>query len=379
MGWMLEKAYKNYLILITYAILLYLGIKNIGAVLAFLSNVIKILMPFILGVLFAYVLNILMSFFERKMLCKLDNSKKHFLRKTKRPLAILLTFLTVILFFTGIMNFVVPQLSQNIATLARKIPDYIKSVEYYINDKIDALNLRGDFWNTVNQNWNEIINKTSQFISTAVTGIFILTVGLTNTIIDFFLSLIITIYILSAKEKLIRIIKKLIYAFLPERTSARILDIGSQANKTFQGFIAGQLTEALILGVLVFIGMLIFRFPYALLCSTIIAVTAIIPIFGAWIGIVLSAFIVFMAEPSKTLWFILFIIILQQIEGNLIYPRVVGSSIGLDGLWVLFGLVVGGSLFGIVGMLLGIPAFAVLYAIIRRVTNRRLKEKNIVV
>lgn len=358
---------------------LYLGIKNIGAVLAFLSNVIKILMPFILGVLFAYVLNILMSFFERKMLCKLDNSKKHFLRKTKRPLAILLTFLTVILFFTGIMNFVVPQLSQNIATLARKIPDYIKSVEYYINDKIDALNLRGDFWNTVNQNWNEIINKTSQFISTAVTGIFILTVGLTNTIIDFFLSLIITIYILSAKEKLIRIIKKLIYAFLPERTSARILDIGSQANKTFQGFIAGQLTEALILGVLVFIGMLIFRFPYALLCSTIIAVTAIIPIFGAWIGIVLSAFIVFMAEPSKTLWFILFIIILQQIEGNLIYPRVVGSSIGLDGLWVLFGLVVGGSLFGIVGMLLGIPAFAVLYAIIRRVTNRRLKEKNIVV
>lgn len=376
---MLEKAYKNYLILITYAILLYLGIKNIGAVLAFLSNVIKILMPFILGVLFAYVLNILMSFFERKMLCKLDNSKKHFLRKTKRPLAILLTFLTVILFFTGIMNFVVPQLSQNIATLARKIPDYIKSVEYYINDKIDALNLRGDFWNTVNQNWNEIINKTSQFISTAVTGIFILTVGLTNTIIDFFLSLIITIYILSAKEKLIRIIKKLIYAFLPERTSARILDIGSQANKTFQGFIAGQLTEALILGVLVFIGMLIFRFPYALLCSTIIAVTAIIPIFGAWIGIVLSAFIVFMAEPSKTLWFILFIIILQQIEGNLIYPRVVGSSIGLDGLWVLFGLVVGGSLFGIVGMLLGIPAFAVLYAIIRRVTNRRLKEKNIVV
>lgn len=379
MGWMLEKTYKNYLILITYAILLYLGIKNIGAVLAFLSNVIKILMPFILGVLFAYVLNILMSFFERKMLYKLDNSKKHFLRKTKRPLAILLTFLTVILFFTGIMNFVVPQLSQNIATLARKIPDYIKSVEYYINDKIDALNLRGDFWNTVNQNWNEIINKTSQFISTAVTGIFILTVGLTNTIIDFFLSLIITIYILSAKEKLIRIIKKLIYAFLPERTSARILDIGSQANKTFQGFIAGQLTEALILGVLVFIGMLIFRFPYALLCSTIIAVTAIIPIFGAWIGIVLSAFIVFMAEPSKTLWFILFIIILQQIEGNLIYPRVVGSSIGLDGLWVLFGLVVGGSLFGIVGMLLGIPAFAVLYAIIRRVTNRRLKEKNIVV
>lgn len=376
---MLEKTYKNYLILITYAILLYLGIKNIGAVLAFLSNVIKILMPFILGVLFAYVLNILMSFFERKMLYKLDNSKKHFLRKTKRPLAILLTFLTVILFFTGIMNFVVPQLSQNIATLARKIPDYIKSVEYYINDKIDALNLRGDFWNTVNQNWNEIINKTSQFISTAVTGIFILTVGLTNTIIDFFLSLIITIYILSAKEKLIRIIKKLIYAFLPERTSARILDIGSQANKTFQGFIAGQLTEALILGVLVFIGMLIFRFPYALLCSTIIAVTAIIPIFGAWIGIVLSAFIVFMAEPSKTLWFILFIIILQQIEGNLIYPRVVGSSIGLDGLWVLFGLVVGGSLFGIVGMLLGIPAFAVLYAIIRRVTNRRLKEKNIVV
>ena len=186
-----------------------------------------------------------------------------------------------------------------------------------------------------------------------------------------------SVYVLAKKEKLIRIMKQLIFAYTSKRTANRILDTGAQFNKSFQKFISGQITEAFILGVLVLIGMFIFNFPYAVLCSGIIAVTAIIPFFGAWLGAIPSAFIILMVDPPKVIWFIIFIIVLQQLEGNIIYPKVMGNSIGLDGLWVLVSLIVGGSLFGIGGMIVGIPAFAVIYAILARVTKRRLKERGI--
>lgn len=371
------KSNKNYIVLITYAVLLYLTVSNIGLILAVLWEIIKILSPFILGFIFAYILNILMSFIERKLFSGFDKSKKKFVRKLKRPLAIFITFVIVTVFFAAIMFFIIPQLLESLSVLVSNAPHFIETIETFFETIADRLNIKGDFLNNVSLNWNEIIKKSSQFIATVLPKIFSATIGFTNTLFNFIISLIAAIYFLSSKEKLIRILKKLIYAYIPEKTAVKLVDTASQANKTFKSFIAGQLTEALILGVLVFIGMLIFRFPYALLLSTIIGVTSIIPILGAWIGIIPSAFIILMTEPSKTLWFILFIVILQQLEGNLIYPRVVGNAIGLDGLWVLFALVVGGSLFGIGGIILGIPIFAVLYAIIRRMTNNRLREKGI--
>lgn len=370
---------KGYIILITYAILLYLAVSNIGHVLDFLGGILVVLRPFILGILFAYILNIIMSFFERKLFYKLERSKKQFLRRLKRPLSIFLTFAVVILSITIITMFLIPQLSQSIRTLSYNMEGYIKSLDNFINGILGALNLSGEFWHGITLNWSEIITKTTQFVSTALPRILIFTLGLTNDIINLMMGLIISVYFLATKEKMILTMKKLVYAFTSKNASARIIDTGSQANRTFQNFISGQVTEALIIGVLVFIGMLIFGFPYAVLCSVIIAVTSVIPIFGAWIGTIPSAFIILMATPSKAIWFVVFIIVLQQLENNLIYPRVVGSSIGLDGIWVLFAIIVGGSLFGLAGVILGIPAFAVLYAIVRRITNRRLKEKNIVV
>ncbi len=368
---------KGYIILITYAILLYLAVSNISDVIAFLGNILAVLSPFILGIVFAYILNILMSLFERKLYCKLDQSKKSFVRKLKRPLSILTTFVVVFAFITAISLFVVPQLSQSISTLTSNMNGYLESLQKFINDTMIKYNLTGELWSSININWNEIVAKTSDVLRVALPQILIFTLGLTNGIINFIMGLIISIYLLATKEKMIKILKKLTYAFTSKNTSARLIDTSVQTNKAFQNFISGQLTEALIIGVLVFIGMLIFKFPYALLCSVIIAVTSVIPIFGAWIGAIPSAFIILMAQPPKAIWFILFIVILQQLEGNLIYPRVVGNSIGLDGLWVLFAIVVGGSLFGLTGVLLGIPAFAVLYAIIRRITYRKLREKNI--
>lgn len=370
---------KGYFLMITYAILLYLAVSNIRSVLAFFSTILLVLSPFIIGIIFAYVLNIIMVFFERHLFNKLEKSKKPFLRKLQRPLSILTTFMVVLLFLTIISLFMVPQLSESILTLKSNMNGYLDSLNKFINDLANKYNLTGDIWNEISINWNEIINKSSQFVSTAIPQIYTFTKNLTNGIINIIMGIIVSIYLLAKKEKLIRNMKQLLYAFTPKETATKIIDTGVQANKTFQDFIAGQATEALILGALVLLGMLIFNFPYAVLCSVIIAVTALIPIFGAWIGTIPCAFIILMAQPQKALWFIVFIVILQQLENNLIYPRVVGNSIGLDGLWVLFALIVGGSLFGLAGMLVGVPAFAVLYVIIRRITKRKLKEKNIVI
>ena len=369
---------KGYFLLITYAILLYLAVSNIKSVMVFLSTIIMVLSPFILGIIFAYVLNIIMVFFERHLFNRLEKSKKPFLRKLQRPLSILTTFIVVLLFLTIISLFMVPQLTESITTLKSNMNVYLDSLNKFINDLADRYDLTGDIWNEISVNWNEIFNKSSKFVSAVIPQIYNFTKNLTNGIINIIIGIFVSIYLL-AKRKTDKDHETTIICLTSKETATKIIDTGVQANKTFQDFIAGQAIEALILGALVLLGMLIFNFPYAVLCSVIIAVTALIPIFGAWIGTIPCAFIILMAQPQKAIWFIVFIVVLQQLENNLIYPRVVGKSIGLDGLWVLFALIAGGSLFGLAGMLVGVPAFAVLYTIIRRVTKRKLKEKNIVI
>ena len=207
----------------------------------------------------------------------------------------------------------VPQLSESILTLKNNMNSYLEALNTFINDLAERYHLTGDIWNEISINWNEIIKKSSQFVSAAIPQIYIFTKNLTNGIINIIMGLMVSIYLLSTKEKLIRNMKQLLYAFIPEETASKIIDTGVQANKTFQDFIAGQATEALILGALVLLGMLIFNFPYAVLCSVIIAVTALIPIFGAWIGTIPCVFIILMAQPQKALWFIVFIVVLQQL------------------------------------------------------------------
>ncbi len=368
---------NGYILLITYAVLLYVAVSHISTVLGGLKTILGVLTPFILGLVFAYVLNILMSLYERKLFNKLNRAKKPFFRRLPRPLSILTTFITVFAFITIVILFLIPQLKESIVTLSSNMNLYLDSLNKFINNLAQRFHLSGEIWNSITLNWNEIITKSSQFVSTAIPQIYNITKMLTNGIINIVIGLIVSVYLLAKKEKLIRIQKQLIYAYTPKNTANKIIDTGVQANKTFQGFIAGQITEAVILGILVLIGMLIFNFPYAVLCSVILAVTALIPILGPWIGTTPCAFIILMAQPQKVLWFILFIVILQQLDNNLIYPRVVGNSVGLDGLWVLFALIVGGSLFGLAGMLIGIPVFAVLYTIIGRITKRRLRERNV--
>ncbi|WP_447410147.1 AI-2E family transporter [Clostridium perfringens] len=366
---------KDYIFLSTYIILLIFFFINIKDIMNFLYKFLGILKPFIWGIAIAFILNIPVKLIEKN----LGNGK--FFKGMKRSFSITLTFLFFILAITLFILFVIPQLLSSISTLMNSIPEYLSQFEKFL--EVNAINnsqsqvMMQNIINELLNMWKEILKVTSQIVGTSLGYLLDFTLGITYGVINFFLALILAIYMLASKEILISQLKLIIYAFVSKNKADRIIELGKMCNEMFSKFILGQCTEALVIGVLCFIGMIILKMPYALLISVVIGVTALIPVFGAFLGTIPSAFIILIIDPIKALWFIIFIIVLQQLEGNLIYPRVVGSSIGLSALWVMFAMIVGGSLFGIIGMLIGIPIFSVVFKILKRVANRKINEKGI--
>lgn len=366
---------KDYIFLSTYIILLIFFFINIKDIMNFLYKFLGIIKPFIWGIAIAFILNIPVKLIEKN----LGNSK--FFKGMKRSFSITLTFLFFILAITLFILFVIPQLLSSISTLMNSIPEYLSQFEKFL--EVNAINnsqsqvMMQNIINELLNMWKEILKVTSQIVGTSLGYLLDFTLGITYGVINFFLALILAIYMLASKEILISQLKLIIYAFVSKNKADRIIELGKMCNEMFSKFILGQCTEALVIGVLCFIGMIILKMPYALLISVVIGVTALIPVFGAFLGTIPSAFIILIMDPIKALWFIIFIIVLQQLEGNLIYPRVVGSSIGLSALWVMFAMIVGGSLFGIIGMLIGIPIFGVVFKILKRVANRKINEKGI--
>lgn len=366
---------KDYIFLSTYIILFIFFFINIKDIMNFLYKFLGIIKPFIWGIAIAFILNIPVKLIEKN----LGNSK--FFKGMKRSFSITLTFLFFILAITLFILFVIPQLLSSISTLMNSIPEYLSQFEKFL--EVNAINnsqsqvMMQNIINELLNMWKEILKVTSQIVGTSLGYLLDFTLGITYGVINFFLSLILAIYMLASKEILISQLKLIIYAFVSKNKADRIIELGKMCNEMFSKFILGQCTEALVIGVLCFIGMIILKMPYALLISVVIGVTALIPVFGAFLGTIPSAFIILIMDPIKALWFIIFIIVLQQLEGNLIYPRVVGSSIGLSALWVMFAMIVGGSLFGIIGMLIGIPIFGVVFKILKRVANRKINEKGI--
>ena len=235
--------------------------------------------------------------------------------------------------------------------------------------------------NEVKPDWKSIENTLNDFLKDGFTNIlsssvnFIITT--ISSVVSFVMSIIFAIYMLYQKEKLSKQALKVVYAYFSKEKADYLLKVGKTANETFSNFVGGQLLEACILGLLCFIGMSILKIPYALTSSVLVGFTALIPVFGAFIGTAVASILIVVVSPVKALWFIIFIIILQQIEGNIIYPKVVGSSVGLPAMWVMLAVIVGGSCFGMVGMLIGVPVSSVLYTLFRESVNEKLKEKNI--
>ena len=372
----LEKNKKTIIELIIFTVAIIFAFVNIEALWSFITYIIKIFMPFIIGVMIAFVLNVLLNVVENKLFKKLNEKNGKVWKKIKRPTSLITTFIIIIALIAFILGLLIPQL-QNTATIFTENFDSYKKESIKILDKIGiddkdikVLNkniekIKGEVTSYVGDNKQEIVQTTFGVASSVV-----------GTITSLVLGIVFAIYILLKKEDLARQSRKVLKAYLPEKKEKRIREIANLSNKTFGNFISGQCLEALIIGVLCFIGMFILQIPYASTISVLVGFTALIPVFGAFIGTVIGAFLILMVDPTKAIIFIIFILILQQLEGNLIYPKVVGKSVGLPGIWVMVAVTVGASIAGVLGMLLSVPICSVLYSILKTDVNNRIDQKN---
>ncbi len=368
---------KSSLLISLISITVFVLLMNFGKVISCSKWLMSIVSPFLIAIAVAYVLNIWMTFLENKVFFKMAKSKKIWVQKCQRPLCLTLSFVLAFAVLTAIVMFVVPDLASSLKTLADNVPNYALSLQAKLMGVLNQFDISTIVIEKLTKEWSSITEKLVAILSEMVPQIFNVTVGITSGIVNFFIGLIAAVYMLYSKEKLLCNLKKVLYSFTSKRVADTTMHICQTANKSFNSFISGQIIEAFILGMLCFIGMSIFRFKYALLISVIVGVTGLIPIFGAFLGAAPGAILLFVISPWQAFWFIIFIIVLQQIEGNLIYPHVVGSSIGLSGLWVMFAMIVGGGIAGLLGILIGIPSFSALYVLLRETVTKRLKKRNL--
>ncbi len=373
---MKDKTRKDIIIIISYIALVIFALVNFSKILAFLGKVISIFSPFLLGIILAFVLNVLNNFIEKKIFGKIKPSK--IWNKIKRPLCITLSLILVFLTIFFVMNLLIPQLKNSASLFTDTLPVYKEDIIGILN-KFDVdestVNKVGEYLDNFGKVITDYIKGNSKDVITVTTEV---ATSVVNIISKGIITLVFAIYMIAQKETLSRQINKVMKAYLKPKTINKINTVGTLANKTFSNFVTGQCLEALIFGSLVFVGMLIFRFPYASTIGVLLGFTALIPIFGAFIGTAIGFILIMMVSPVKAILFVVFIIVLQQIEGNLIYPRVVGKSIGLPGMWVLLSVTVGGSIGGILGMLIATPLCSLLYALFTKMVNDRLKSNKIV-
>ena len=349
--------------------------EKVKAVWKFISSM---TMPFVVGAALAFVLNVPMRAFEN-MLKKVPSAK------ARRVLAMVLTMLAIVLVITGVVMLLIPQLEETLQTLFAQLPIFFGRLERWITEFLEE---RPEVLAWVKENigleslnWSALIEKALDTLGDSLSAILnsaISAVGsLTNGVMNLVISLVFAFYCLSSKEVLARQARRLGYAILPEKICDETVRILRMTNTSFSNFITGQCLEAVILALLFVVAMAIFRMPYIPLICVVICVTALVPLVGAFIGCILGAFLILVNDPMQAVTFVIMFLVIQQFEGNVIYPRVVGSSIGLPGMWVLVAVTVGGGLFGVGGMLLMVPFAAVLYTLLREFTHKRLQDREI--
>ena len=371
---------KKIIGILAFGIIFYFILQNIVAVKNAINTIIDILFPFLFGAGLAFVLNIPLNMFERKLFKpkKMKNGKIR-QNKLKRPICILLSIILVIFIISFIIKLVIPQLISVIYMFISDVPELAYNIKEYAIELTKQYPDVSDQIKNIEIDWNKVASDIVNFITglgkniitSSIGAIVSLIGGLFNTIV----SIVFAIYILISKERLACQAEKFVKAYCSEEKTNYILEITSLSKNTFNKFITGQCTEAIILGLLCFFGMLILRLPFATTIGILVGVTALIPIVGAFIGIIIGAILILSISSVKAVIFIVFLIILQQFESNVIYPKVVGESIGLPGMWVLLAVTIGGSLGGMLGLLLGVPFVSVLYTILKNDINKRLHLK----
>ena len=370
-----KKDIKKWFKIISFALIGLLIVNNFSVVTGFVAKFFDIISPFVVGAALAFILNIPMKFFESKF-SKITFKKGKKLNKNLiRIISLLLAIIVIGFIITLIVNLILPEIINIIKLLVENSPKYMNEIKNFALDITTNMPDIRDSIKNININ-NENMQEQIKTIATNVLTFSVSFAGnVLGSIVDAIVSLVFAIYILTGKDKLKEQSKRIVYAYFDKTKAEGILEFGRTARRIFKNFITGQCLEACILGSLSIVGMFILDIPYAVPIGVLIGVTALIPIVGAFIGISVGAVLILSVEPVKVLTFLVFIIILQQIEGNLIYPKVVGDSVGLPGIWVLVAVAVGGDLFGLVGMLLGLPVASVIYTLIKDNVNKRLDHK----
>ena len=372
------RSHRALVILVTYAIVLYCALQHLGAVRGFFSALLAVIQPITVGFCIAFVLNVLLCFFEKTLLRVFDCRCMQRLRVLKRPLGVILALISALGIVALVALVVAPRLGESIRLMVSSIPRSTEELGEWLSDILSRTPIKPEQIQGVVEKINELSAQLIKWIETeyaVVAGkVLDVTSTMLNLVIDLLLSLIIAIYVLLQKERIGRAVRRLMQAYFPPKFCDRAFNVSSLSYRAFSNFVRGQLIEAVILGALCYVGMLLLRIPNAAVVSLLVGFTALIPVFGAWIGGGVSAFLILLADPGKVLLFIIFLLVLQQLEGNLIYPRVVGSAIGLPGLIVLCAVLVGGNLGGVMGMLMGVPVAAVVYELLRQGVARRTSD-----
>lgn len=367
--------------LIVFTIVILIALWKYTLIVDFLGFLFNICFPFLLGGAIAFVLNVPMSFLERNLFQREGAGKRRLGKKLARPLSLTLTIVCVFGVIALVMFVVIPQLGATFVSLGRNIqifmPNALEWMEKLFHDNEEIMAAL----ESVNMDWDKLLNSAVEFLKNGAGNVLDSTMSAARSIISsmttFFIAFVFACYILLQKESLHVQVKKILYAYLPEKRILPILEVCSLTYQTFSSFLTGQCVEALILGSMFFVVMGLLRLPYALLVGVLIAFTALIPIFGAFIGCIVGAFLILMVNPVQAVIFVGLFLALQQIEGNLIYPKVVGNSVGLPSIWVLAAVSIGGSLMGVVGMLVFIPLVSVVYTLFRGDVYKRLEGKKI--
>lgn len=372
--------YKGLTIFLVVAacLLFYFFMKELSSVFSFFKKIYSILQPIIIGLVLAYLLNPIYTFFYKKL-------GKIFQKKSKKPqkadafarvCSVTVSILVLLLIIFLLVYMIVPQFIVSISNMVTVLPGQIDAWYTRFSDMMRSNNWVEQVFDKVveyEKNWlqNDLSSFVNRFASQFASGVLNVVTFLKNIA----LGVILTIYLLYNKERFIRLSRKALYVLLPQKTVAGILKVGRKANIVFGSFITGQLLDAVIVGCLCFIGVSIINVPYAMLIAVTVGATNIIPVFGPYIGGIPCALLIFLTNPLKSLYFIIFIVLLQMLDGNIIAPKILGTKIGIDSFWVVVSIIVGSGLFGIAGMIIGVPTFAVLYYLLSSYFNARLRKK----
>ena len=364
-----KKNIKRILLLVACSIILYWALNNLSTLGKLLGSFFSLFSPLLIGVGIAYVMNLLLKAIERLWDMALKKAPELWRVKLKRPICLTATILLFLGIIFAIFFILIPRLEEAGSTLIANVPGYITQIQNWWGSLVDFAAGHGVTLPELSMNVEDATKFISKILSSDSSNVVNTTIDITTSIlgalVNILLALVFSVYMLAQKETLISQSRRLLLAALPRKAGQRTMHILKLTNNAFSSFVTGQVTEAFILGSLCCIGMLILRLPYALPVSVIISFTSLIPIFGAWIGAATGAFLIVFVSPIKALTFLIFLLILQQVEGNLIYPKVVGKSVGLPGLWVLAAVTIGGGIFGMLGMLLGVPICSVIYALVQ--------------